>query len=122
MIEQTVFIVDDDESVRTGLVRLFSEAGLRAKTFATAEEFLAALDPDQPGVLLLELISPAVAVPRMQEALGRRGAHLPIILCSSLADVSTATASLKAGALDFTETFRRTNTPEKRTRCAGTRS
>jgi|SRR5579862_9562961 len=99
----TVFIVDNDSSMRTSLAWLMESADLATETFETAEEFLERYTPDQPGCLVLDLRLPGMSGVALQEELRKRGIALPIIMISGFADVDTAVRALKRGALDFIE-------------------
>lgn len=101
MSDQTVFIVDDDAAVRDGLAMLLETAGLPAKTYASAQEFLAAFDPAQSGCLLLDVRMPEMSGPELQKELNRRGSLLPIIFLTAHGDIATTAQAFKAGASDF---------------------
>lgn len=101
--EPTVFIVDDDNALRDSLVFLLRSVGLAAQAFATAEEFLAAHEPDQPGCLVVDVRLPGMSGIALQEALERREASLPVILVTGFAEVPTAVKAMKRGAIDFIE-------------------
>ena len=101
--DPTVFVVDDDEALRRSLSYLIESVGLEVETFTGGEEFLAACDPDRPGVLVLDLRMPGIGGLDVQRELSRRRIQLPIILLTGHAEVSTAVRSLKEGAFDFIE-------------------
>lgn len=103
MTESTVFVVDDDEAVRGGLRVLLQSVGLGVETYASAQEFLAAYSPDQPGCLVLDIRMPGMGGLDLQQELARRGIELPIIFLTGHADVPAAVRALKAGAMDFME-------------------
>jgi len=99
----TVFVVDDEEGVRSLLVRTCQRAGIHAEGFRTAEEFLAAFRPEQPGCLLLDVTLPGMSGLQLQQALRERNARIPIIFLTGSADVNIATAGMRAGAVDLLE-------------------
>jgi FixJ family two-component response regulator len=99
----TVFIIDNDSSMRTSLAWLMESADLATETFETAEVFLERYTPDRPGCLVLDLRLPGMSGVALQEELRQRGIALPIIMISGFADVDTAVRVLKRGALDFIE-------------------
>jgi FixJ family two-component response regulator len=102
----TVFVVDDDASLRTALSRLLGSVGLIAETFPTAEDFLQGVEPDRPGCLLLDVRMPGVSGLDLQRGLGARGYDLPVIFLTAHADVALTVRAMKAGALDvFTKPF-----------------
>jgi RNA polymerase sigma factor (sigma-70 family) len=99
----TVFIVDDEASVRDALRLFLDVSGFRVKTFASGEEFLAAIDPARPGCLVLDVRMPGMSGLEVQQELKRRGITLPIIVITGHGDVAMAVAALKAGGLNFLE-------------------
>ena len=101
MTPGTVFIVDDDASVRSGLSRLVRSAGFETEPFASAEEFLARRPFDGIGCVLLDLRMPKVTGAQLQERLAARGSTLPIIFLSGHGDVSASVRAMKQGAVDF---------------------
>lgn len=102
----TVFVVDDDPSVRTAVSRLLVSVGLTAETFATADEFHGHVDPSRPGCLILDVRMPGSSGLELQAQLMASGYELPIIFVSAHADVALAVRAMKAGALDvFTKPF-----------------
>ncbi len=103
MTEPTVFVVDDDPSVRRSLKTLLGSAGLRAETYPTASQFLAGYRPDQPGCLVLDLRLGADNGLDLQEELGRRRAILPVIILTAHGSVAASVRAFRGGALDFLE-------------------
>ena len=99
--DPTVFVVDDNSSVRKSLQDLLDSVGLTAETFASAEEFLEAFDPARPGCLLLDIRLQHGSGLDLQDELRRRGAVLPIIILTGHGSVPNAVRALKAGAVDF---------------------
>jgi FixJ family two-component response regulator len=98
-----VFVVDNDPATRESLAWLLESASLPVAAFETAEAFLAACTPDQPGCLVLDLRLPGMSGVVLQEELARVGIKLPIIMITGYADVPTAVRVLKRGAFDFLE-------------------
>ena len=103
MLESTVFIVDDDEASRASLKWLVESIGLKAKSFATTDGFLAAYDTDVPGCVVLDVRMPDMSGIQLQELLAQQGVEIPIVFVTGFADVSTAVRALKNGAIDFIE-------------------
>src|ERR1041385_3357476 len=99
----TVFVVDDDASVRDALSLLISLKGLRASVFASAADFLAVYDPAWRGCLLTDLRMPQMDGLELQAALKQRGAKLPVVILSAHGDVASTRSALKNGAVDFLE-------------------
>jgi len=99
----TVFIVDDDEAVRDSLRWLLEANGYRVKSFSGAEDFLQAYDPDEIGVLIVDVRMPGMSGLELQEELIARNAPLPIVFITGHGDVPMAVSTIKKGAVDFLE-------------------
>ena len=95
-----VFVVDDDSSVRGALRRLLTSVGHACETFGSADEFLARLDPDLTGCLLLDVRMPGLSGLDLQQALNARGNDLPVIFLTGYADVPLTVRAMKAGAVE----------------------
>ncbi|MGH6662399.1 MAG: response regulator transcription factor [Rhodospirillales bacterium] len=101
--EPTVYIVDDDDAVRDSLAWLLSSVKLPVRAFASAEEFLEALDPVPTGCVLIDVRMPGTSGLQLQEILKDRAANLSVIIVTGHADVPMAIRAMKAGAVDFVE-------------------
>ena len=101
--EPIVYIVDDSADVRSSLPWLVESVGIKAQAFASAEHFLAACRPDQPGCLVLDLRMPGMGGMQLLESLQGKGIHLPVIVFTGHGEVESAVRAMKAGALDFVE-------------------
>jgi FixJ family two-component response regulator len=99
--ETLVGIVDDDQSVRKGLARLVKAAGYRVEVFASAREFLARPQQEEPCCLLLDLRMPGLTGLELQEALATAGRQLSIVFISGHGDVVGSVRAMKGGAIDF---------------------
>ena len=97
----TVFVVDDDESVRGSLRFLLRSAGLESRAFGSAPEFLGAYDPAQPGCLVLDVRMPGMSGLELQQELNLRGAVIPVIFITGHGDVPMAVEAMQHGAHDF---------------------
>jgi FixJ family two-component response regulator len=97
----TVFIVDDDDAVRSSLRLLFKSLGLATTAYASAQDFLAAYDPDQPGCLVLDVRMPGMSGLELQQHLSMRGAMLPVIFITGHGDIPMAVEAMQHGAFDF---------------------
>jgi len=75
----TVFIVDDDEAVRSSLRLLIKSVGLIPSALGSAREFLEKYDPAQPGCLVLDVRMPGMSGLELQEQLNAQGAVIPVI-------------------------------------------
>jgi two-component system, LuxR family, response regulator FixJ len=103
MNDATVFLVDDDASVRDALSLLLSLKGMRTQLFAAAETFLETYRPEWRGCVLTDLRMPAMSGLDLQQAMRDRGISLPVVVLTAHGDVSTARMALKSGAFDFLE-------------------
>ena len=97
----TVFVVDDDDGVRSALALLLKSMSQPAVTYASAAEFLAGYDPDRPGCALLDVRMPGMSGLELQDELNRRGVVLPVIFITGHGDVPMAVEAMQRGAFDF---------------------
>ena len=97
----TVFVVDDEDTVRKALARLIRSAGMTARTFPTAEAFLAENHAVPASCLVLDVRLPGLNGLQLQEALNRTGYPIAIIFITGHGDVPTSVRAMKAGAVDF---------------------
>ena len=96
-----VFIVDDDYAVRDSLGHVMEAAGLPCQLFESAEQFLEAYTPGQPGCVVLDLNMPNMSGDELQAELIRLNIRLPIIFLTAFGDIPTTVRVMKAGAIDF---------------------
>jgi two-component system response regulator FixJ len=97
----TVHVVDDDDAVRSSLRLLLKSVGLPTVAHASADEFLAAWDGDQPGCLVLDVRMPGMSGMELQAELNQRGAIIPVIFISGHGDIPMAVEAIQHGAFDF---------------------
>ena len=97
----TVFIVDDDASVRRSLTRVVSAAGYRVHVFASAQEFLAREPTTGPCCLVLDVRMPGLTGLDLQQALAAGHHRTAIVFITGHGDVATGVEAMKAGAVDF---------------------
>jgi FixJ family two-component response regulator len=103
----TVFVVDDDASIRDALKSLFGSVGLQAQAFASAPEFLQAKLPDTPSCLVLDVRLPGLSGLDFQGELAKANIQLPIIFITGHGDIPMTVRAMKAGAVEFlTKPFR----------------
>ena len=100
-VDSIVFVVDDDASVRKGLLRLLRSAGHGVETFESAESFLQRERYTGVGCLVLDLKMPRVSGLELQERLTRLGYQLPIIFLTGHGDIPNTVHAIKKGAVDF---------------------
>jgi len=96
-----VFVVDDDVSVREALGSLIRSAGLRAETFASAQEFLARQPADVPSCLVLDVRLPGLSGLDLQKRMAEVKIEIPIVFITGHGDVPTSVQAMKAGAVEF---------------------
>jgi len=96
-----ISIVDDDESVRKALKRLFKSVGLRVEAFASAEDFLSLASPQHTACLVLDLRLPGMSGLELQAKLLSANCHIPIVFISAHGDQQARKQALAAGAIDF---------------------
>jgi len=99
----TVYVVDDDLTIRILLGEVFKAAKLMVETYACAEDFLVAYRPENCGCLLLDIMMPGMNGLELQEVIAAQGNTTPVIFLSASNEVRVAVTALKAGAIDFIE-------------------
>jgi FixJ family two-component response regulator len=97
----TVFVVDDDPSVRASIQGLLKSASVRSESFGTAEEFLRRKRPDCPSCLILDVSLPGVNGLDFQRQLGDAGIQIPIIFITGHGDIPMSVKAMKSGAVEF---------------------
>ena len=97
----TVFIVDDEESVRKGLSLLMRSAGMTGHAFGSAEQFLAEVEPGQAGCVLMDITMPRLSGLQLQKLLTQRKLDLPVIAISARDDAETSSLARQLGARFF---------------------
>ena len=103
----TVFVVDDDRSVREGLVDLINSVGMKVEAFSSAQEFLRCKRPDTPACLVLDVRLPGPSGLDLQRQLGRSGHPIPVIFITGHGDIPMSVRAMKDGAVEFlTKPFR----------------
>jgi FixJ family two-component response regulator len=96
-----ISIVDDDESVRKALKRLFKSVGLRVEAFASAEDFLSLASPQHAACLVLDLRLPGMSGLELQARLLAANYRIPVVFTSAHGDQQARKQALAAGAIDF---------------------
>ena len=103
----TVFIIDDDAGVRDSIQDLVESVGLRAESFATAQEFLSSERRGGPSCLVLDVRLPGISGLDLQHELRKAAIRIPIIFITGHADVPMTVRAMKSGAVEFlTKPFR----------------
>ena len=97
----TIYVVDDDESVRKATARLLKSVGFHVETFSSAREFLDYKRDDVPGCLLLDVRMPGLSGMDLQQELAASNVDLPIVFRSAHGDIPMSVRAIKSGAVDF---------------------
>jgi two-component system response regulator FixJ len=97
----TVFVIDDDEAVRTSLRLLLKSVGLPVETYASAQEFLDQFDGERAGCLVLDIRMPGMSGLDLQQKLTSLHSITPIVFITGHGDVPMAVEAMQAGAVDF---------------------
>jgi FixJ family two-component response regulator len=100
-ISSIVYVVDDDESVRSALGNLLRSTGLRTETFASSTEFLAFPKYDAPSCLILDVRLRGESGLTFQEDATRAELRIPILFITAHGDIEMSVRAMKAGAFDF---------------------
>jgi FixJ family two-component response regulator len=103
----TVFVIDDDDLVRTAIQGMLKSVGLRSETFGTPQEFLRSKSADGPCCLVLDVRLPGVSGLDFQRELADAGVRIPIIFITGHGDIPMSVKAMKSGAIEFlTKPFR----------------
>jgi len=96
-----VMVVDDDSGIRNAMRALLKSVGLESAQYPSAQEFLAAYQPSQPGCLVLDIRMPGMSGLELQQQLNLRGAVIPVIFMTGHGDIPMAVEAMQHGAFDF---------------------
>ncbi len=96
-----VYLVDDDEAVRNALTLLLETVGLKVRSFASPETFLAQATGLTPGCLILDIRMPAISGLKLQEKLTDQGITWPTVVISGHGDIEACRRAFRNGAIDF---------------------
>ena len=97
----TVYIIDDDPSIRAALDDLLASVGLNALSFASTRDFLAHPLSDAPACLVLDVRMPEQSGTDFHLQMESRGLHMPVIFITGHGDIHMAVKAIKHGAWDF---------------------
>jgi len=97
----TVFVVDDDPSVRRGVDRLLRSMGLGVATFESAADYLRRAPHDDPGCIVLDVKMPEVNGLELQRQLTHEGRSRPILFLTGHGDIPMSVRAMRRGAVDF---------------------
>jgi FixJ family two-component response regulator len=103
----TIYVIDDDVSVREGLDSLIRSVGFQVQQFTSAAEFLNSKLQTVPGCLVLDVRLPGLSGLDLQQELARANVQIPIIFITGYGDIPMSVQAMKAGAVEFlTKPFR----------------
>jgi FixJ family two-component response regulator len=106
-VNQVVFVIDDDPSMRAAIERLAGAVGLMVETFPSGERFLESNLPDVPGCVVTDVRMPGLSGLELQREMAARDITLPIIFITGHGDIAMSVQAMKAGATEFlTKPFR----------------
>ncbi|KAB2917789.1 MAG: response regulator [Hyphomicrobiaceae bacterium] len=103
MSTPTVYLIDDQEAVRSALSEMLRVFGYSVEAYESADAFLQGLSDSRRGCIVADVRMPGMDGIELVRELSRRQANLPVVLISGHADVPMAVAAIKAGAEDFIE-------------------
>ncbi|ADN77098.1 two component transcriptional regulator, LuxR family [Ferrimonas balearica DSM 9799] len=102
-MSNAIFVIDDEADVREALSWMLEGCGYQPRCFASAQAFLAELDPTQTGVAIIDIKMPVMDGLELQAELNRVGSPLSQVFLTGNATVPKAVQALQNGALDFLE-------------------
>jgi FixJ family two-component response regulator len=97
----TVFVVEDERSVREALDSFLRAAGFQVKLFSSASELLLAWNPDNAGCLVLDVRLPGISGLDLQQELLKANIHIPTIFITGHGDIRMSVRAIQAGAVEF---------------------
>ena len=110
LAEPTVYIVDDDPSVRAALEDLLASVGIAVQAFSSTRDFLAYQRVDAPGCLVLDVRMPGQSGMDFHRQMQSLDIHLPVVFITGHGDIAMGVEDMKNGAIEFlTKPFRDQN-------------
>ena len=100
---ETVFVIDDDESVRSSLSLFLPLCNYNVESFESSEEYLAREDHKGAGCIILDVNMSGKSGPELQEVLISRNSHLPIIFITGYGNIHMSVETVKKGAVNYLE-------------------
>ena len=100
---RTVYVIDDDASIRDSLSLMLGLEGYATRLFPDAESFLAAFHPSWTGCVVADLRLPGMSGTDLQSRIRERGSLIPFVIITAHGDVPAARAAFRAQAIDFIE-------------------
>lgn len=99
----SVFVIDDDQSIRHAMELLMRSVGMTCRIFHSASDFLDVFSPGLAGCVVLDIRMPGISGLELQDKLANLGSSLPIIFITGYGDVPMAVEAMQKGAFDFLE-------------------
>ena len=96
----TVYIVDDDDSMRRALSLLLNTVGYKTEAFASPQEFLVTFKPDASGCLVLDMRMPGMSGLELQQHINRTGSMMPVIFITGHGDIPMAVQAIDSDHRD----------------------
>ncbi len=97
----TIYVIDDDPSVRKALERLLRASGLNCSIFASGDGFLREVAPSATGCVIMDISMPGMTGHQLQAKLEEKGFHLAVIALSAIDNLETREQARKLGAVSF---------------------
>ena len=101
MTAPMVFVVDDDDAVRTSILNLLAAEGFEARGFAAGAAFIGAARPDTAGCLVCDMKMPELGGLEVAAEMARQGSGIPIIFMTGFGSIPMTVQAMKAGAIEF---------------------
>jgi two-component system response regulator FixJ len=102
-LEQTIYVIDDDDAVRQSLEFMLKAAGIKARSFESAKAFMAVLPEISAGCVVTDVRMPGMTGIDLLRHLKKSNPDLPVIVITGHGDISLAVEAMKIGATDFLE-------------------
>lgn len=99
--QSTIYVIDDDESVRRSFERLLRSANLEVETFSSVEEFLSGQRQGDNACVIVDMRMPGSTGFDLQRELASRGMRIPVIVISASHDTQTREQAQRLGAVAF---------------------
>ena len=96
-----VWVIDDDRSIRWVLDRALSQAGIPIKAFDSADQAMHHLDDDEPVAVITDVRMPGMSGLELLEALGNRSPSVPVVIMTAHSDLQSAVDSFERGAFEY---------------------
>lgn len=103
IIDQIVYIIDDDEGVRESLSALLQSVGIATREFDSAETSLKAIETDRPACMLVDVRMPGMSGLELQRKLVEQELPVQLVIITGHGDITMAVEAMKNGAIDFLE-------------------